>query len=159
LLMPSGILPSSANGAPIHLVKFNGSATTGRARTASVLTHVALLAGILLLKISSGTIDITKPPQLVPISPTYFPVPQNDRFGQPSLGKKSGGGEQDPRPAGHGLLAPTSSIPLAPPRRIQDVEAVLMVPASVLDPNASQFPVPVTNLGLPWMKKDWNSAG
>ena len=35
----------------------------------------------------------------------------------------------------------------------------LPVPASVFDANASPVPPLITNLGLPWMKEDSNSAG
>jgi len=35
----------------------------------------------------------------------------------------------------------------------------LPVPASVFDANASLLPPLITNLGLPWMKEDTNSAG
>src|SRR6266446_3118967 len=44
-------------------------------------------------------------------------------------------------------------------RRIINSEPVLPVSASVFDSNAPQFPAPVTNLGLPWMKNDSDSAG
>jgi len=40
-----------------------------------------------------------------------------------------------------------------------DAQAVLPVAASVLDSSAPQLPVPVTNLGIPWMKNDSDSAG
>lgn len=89
----------------------------------------------------------------------FFPIPDARHFGNPSLGKKSGGGEDDPRPARRGLLAPGSSMPIVPPRRTVEAEPVLPVPASVLDSNAPQFPAPVTNLGIPWMKNDSDSAG
>lgn len=90
--------------------------------------------------------------------PTFFQFPAHV-FGQPSLGIKSGGGENDPRPTKHGLLAPGSSIPLLPPRRVVNPSPEVPVISSVLDPNASQFPVPVSNLGLPWMKDNSDSAG
>jgi len=72
---------------------------------------------------------------------------------------KGGGGEEDPRPARHGLLAPGSSVPLAPPRRIIDAEAALLVPASVFDPHASPVAPLVTKIGLPWTKNESDSAG
>jgi len=40
-----------------------------------------------------------------------------------------------------------------------DAQAVLPVAASVFDSSAPQLPVPVTNLGIPWMKNDSDSAG
>ncbi len=161
LLTPTRIFPSSANGAPLHLLTFRHSATAGGARTASLLTHAAVLTGILLLHFSSRVPGITStgPEHVLQSGLTFFPVSEDNHFGRPSLGKKSGGGEDDPRPARRGFLAPGSSTPLAPPRRLMDAEAVLPVPASVLDANAPQFPALVTNLGIPWMKQDSDSAG
>jgi protein TonB len=161
LLAPARIFPSAANGAPLHLLTFRRTPAANRARTASVVTHAALAAGILLLNFSS---QVSGPPGRGPmLGPnrglTFFPVPDESQFGRPSLGKKGGGGEDDPRPARHGFLAPGSSIPLVPPRRVVNEQAVLPVPASVFDSNAPQFPAVVTNLGIPWMKNDSDSAG
>jgi hypothetical protein len=39
LLMPSPYHPSSANGAPIHLLKFDKSLRPARAQGASLVTH------------------------------------------------------------------------------------------------------------------------
>jgi periplasmic protein TonB len=161
LLAPARISPSAANGAPLHVLNFRRSATSGGARTASLLTHLALLCGILLLHFST---HVPGDPSLVPeMLPhrglTFFRAPEDSQFGWSSLGKKSGGGEEDPRPARHGFLAPGSSIPLAPPRRPKDAQPVLPVAAAVFDSAAPQFAVPVTNLSIPWMKNDSDSAG
>jgi len=161
LLAPALIFPSSANGAPLHVLRFKRSSTAAGARTASLLMHTAVLSGILLLHVSSHSPGITSTgPKFVPHRGlTFFRAPQENFFGRPSLGKKSGGGEDDPRPAKHGVLAPGSSMPIIPPRQLMNVEAVLPVAAAVFDANAPQFPAPVTNLGIPWMKKDSDSAG
>src|SRR5260370_28338589 len=53
LFTPARIFPSSANGAPLHLLTFKRTATAGHARTASLLTHAVLLSGILLLNFAS----------------------------------------------------------------------------------------------------------
>jgi protein TonB len=58
-----------------------------------------------------------------------------------------------------GNLVPPSSIPLAPPRLPRNEHPELPVAPAVLDPNAPAFVPTITNLGLPWMKKDTNSAG
>lgn len=160
-LTPARISPSSANGAPLHLLPVRRTANAGRARTASMLTHAVLLAGILLLNLTPRV------PGLTGVAPgpgpwrglTFFPAPEDSHFGQPALGKKSGGGEEDARPARQGLFVPSSSMPLAPPRRTINTENILPVPAAVFDSNAPQFPALVTNLGIPWMKKDSDSAG
>jgi periplasmic protein TonB len=161
LLTPTSFFASSANGAPLHFLTFKRSATSGRARTASLLTHIALLCGVLLLKFTpNGPLDKRKVTELAPQSgPTFFHPPEDSDFGQPSLGRKSGGGEEDPRPAKRGFLPPGSSIPLAPPRLPQKAESALPVPISVLDLNAPQFAAPVPDVGLPWMKNDSDSAG
>jgi len=161
LFTAAPLFPSSANGAPIHLPGFKTSATAGRARTLSFIVHVGLLAGILLLNIQSRTQRIARTgPELVARdAPKYFPPSAAATFGRPSLGKTSGGGEDDPRPARHGLLAPGSSIPLAPPRLPQNPHPELPVPVAVFDVNAPQFSKLISDLGLPWMKDDSNSAG
>jgi protein TonB len=161
LLTPARIFPSSANGAPLHLLTVKRSATSNRARTVSLLTHAAILCGILLLKFTSRTTIDTKTAQVLASQSglTFFHTPEDSHFGQPSLGKKSGGGEEDSRPARHGFLPPGSSMPLAPPRVPLNAASVLPVTASVLDLNAPQFPAPVPDVGLPWMKKDSDSAG
>jgi periplasmic protein TonB len=161
LLAPARIFPSSANGAPLHLLNIKKSATAGGARTASLLTHGALLCGILLAHFSSNPMGNTSAaPEFAPHHGLrFFPISEARHFGIPSLGKKSGGGEEDVRAARHGLLAPGSSMPIVPPRRTVESEPVLPVPASVFDSNALQFPAAVTNLGIPWMKNDTDSAG
>jgi len=90
---------------------------------------------------------------------TLFRTPEDSQFGRPSLGKKSGGGEEDPGPARAWIPRARFSLPLASPRRPMDAQAVLPVAASVFDSSAPQLPVPVTNLGIPWMKNDSDSAG
>lgn len=161
LLTPARIFPLSANGAPLHLLSLKRSETLGGARAVSLLTHAALLCAILLLKFTShGPLDKGKILELASHSGlTYFQVPDDSRFGRPSLGKKGGGGEEDPRPARHGFLPPGSSVPLAPPRLPLKEESALPVPVSVLDLNAPKFSAPVTDIGLPWMKEDSDSAG
>jgi protein TonB len=161
LLAPADIFPSSANGAPLHLLSIRNSAAAASARTASLLTHAALISGILLLNFSSRIPGPPTPsPDPIPhLGLTFFSAPEDRNFGRPSLGKKSGGGEEDPRPAKHGFLPPGSSMPLAPPRLPLKTASALPVPISVLDLNAPQFPAQVTDVGLPWMKKDSDSAG
>jgi len=97
LLAPAHIFPSSANGAPLHLLTFKRTATLGGARTLSLLTHAALLFGILILNLPAHAPGVTKAgPELRPHSGlTFFPVAEDARFGRPSLGKKSGGGDTD----------------------------------------------------------------
>ena len=161
LFTPAQVFPSSANGAPLHMLNSRRSATAGGARTASILMHLALVCGILLLHFSTNVPgNPSAAPEMFPHRGlTFFRAPADSQFGRPSLGEKSGGGEEDTRPARHGFLAPGSSTPLAPPRRPMDALPVLPVAASVFDSSAPQLAVPVTNLGIPWMKNDSDSAG
>jgi protein TonB len=160
LLSPARIFPSSANGAPLHLLTFKATTTAGGARAVSLLTHAALFCGILLLNFSPHGPRVTKTrPEFAPHSGLTFPIPESNNFGRPSLGKKSGGGEDDPKPARHGFLALDSSMPLAPPRRPLNTEPRLPVATSVFDSNAPQFPAPVADLGIPWMKSNADSSG
>jgi len=50
-------------------------------------------------------------------------------------------------------------MPLAPPRLPQNMHPVLPVPIAVFDANAPEFSKPVSDLGLPWMKENSDSAG
>jgi len=157
---PVRMFPTSANGAPIHLLSWRRGATVRTSRTISFATHLILIAGLLLPHVETGTQrnvgDGTG--QKESGIRAFLPFPRQV-FGQPSLGMKGGGGENDPRPAKHGLLAPGSSMPLLPTRKEVNPSPELPVISSVLDPNAPQFPVPVSNLGLPWMKDNSDSAG
>ncbi len=139
------LFPSSANGA----------------HTASLVTHVAILCGVLLLGIPSRVhkTDSSRKDTGSRGPLTFFPLPNASKFGRPSAGKSSGGGEDDPRPARHGLLAPGSSFPLSPPRIPQSPRPDLPVPVAVFDAKAPQFSKLVSDLGLAWMKDDSDSAG
>jgi periplasmic protein TonB len=153
------IFPSSANGAPLHLLPSRPHSLANG--SVSLLVHVLFISGMLFLHLQLGRPRARNAgPEPSPYGPpTFFPVPDQSLFGQSSLGIKSGGGENDPRPARHGDLAPGSSRPLLPPRQLVNPVPELPVPASVFDANASPLPPLITNLGLPWMKEDSNSAG
>jgi len=155
------IFPSSANGAPLHLLPSQPPAVASRSRTISLLAHVLLICGVLFLHAQSGPPRAGNPGPKASLDRlrTFFPAPEKSLYAEPSRGMKSGGGENDPRPARHGELAPGSSRPLLPPRAVVNPVPELPVPASVLDANASPLPPLITNLGLPWMKEDSNSAG
>jgi protein TonB len=159
LLTPAGIFPSSANGAPIHLPRWERSPRSGRAQTASLVTHAAIITALALIAVQPRK-PLSGGPETPPGGPfTFLRTPDPSGFGQPSLGKKGGGGEEDFRPTRRGLFAPGSSMPILPPRKIINTTPELPVLTSVFDPNAPQFPAPITNLGLPWMKNDSDSAG
>jgi protein TonB len=155
------IFPSSANGAPLDLLPSRPPSVAKGSRTISLLAHVVLISGMLFLHFELGRprAGYPRPEARLHGSHPFFPVPGQSLFGQPSVGIKSGGGENEARPARHGDLAPGSSRPLLPPRLMVNPVPELPVPASVFDANASPVPPLITNLGLPWMKEDRNSAG
>src|SRR5260370_30736114 len=49
LLTPARIFPSSANGAPLPLLRLDSSPGSGRAHGVSLLTHAAMIASLRLL--------------------------------------------------------------------------------------------------------------
>ena len=155
------IFPSSANGAPLDLLPSRPHSVAKGSRTISLLAHVLFISGMLFLHLQLG------PPRIGNAgreaspdgTPTFFPVADHRLFGPPSVGIKSGGGENAPRLARHGDLAPGSSRPLLPPRQMVNPAPELPAPTSVFDANASPLPPLIANLGLPWTKEDSNSAG
>ena len=153
------VFPSSANGAPLDLLPSRPASVANGARTISLLAHVLLISGMLFVHFEQPRAGHPGPQARLHGPPTFFPVPGQGLFGQPLVGVKSGGGENEARPARHGDLAPGSSRPLLPPRLTVNPVPELPVPASVFDANASPLPPLVTNLGLPWMQEDTNSAG
>jgi protein TonB len=155
------LFPSSANGAPIHLLTCRRASLANGARTASVVAHVAILCGILLAGTPSRVHETSSPEKHPGARGPFalYRLPEANKFGRPSAGKTSGGGEDDPRPARHGLLAQRSSFPLAPPRIPQNPLPELPVPAAVFDAKAPQFSKLVNDLGLPWMKDESDSPG
>lgn len=161
VLASARIFPSSANGAPLHLLPSRAPSIANGSRTISLLAHVLLISGVLFLhfELRQPRASSAGPEGSLHRPSAFFPLPDPSLFGQPSVGIRSGGGENDPRPARHGDLAPASSRPLLPPRVIVNPVPELPVPASVFDANASPLPPLITNLGLPWMKEDSNSAG
>ena len=145
--------------APFALV--NSSARYGPAQTISVIGHlVILLALSTLLATRAGQVSPRRPITLGGYAPLlrYIP-PAMVGTGEPSLGRRSGGGENEPLAATKGLLAPRSSMPLAPPRLTHREQVEMPVPPAVFDPNAATNVPLIAQLGLPWMAKDTNSAG
>ena len=160
LFEPAPLAPTSANGAPIHLLK-HGRTRLGRSQSLSLLTHAALIAGLLALAAQSRhNTSLPSPGSEKGTQPeiTFF-VRRDVTAADPSLGRRSGGGEEDPRPTTRGSLAPLSSIQLAPPRRVTDEQHEFPVPPTILDLSASALLTPVGKLGLPWMPEDNDSAG
>jgi periplasmic protein TonB len=161
LLIPSHLNPTSANGAPIHLLKFDKSLRPARAQGASLLMHSAVFVAIVLI-LARGT---STPPLHPGEGSTHLPPPTFTRdllrsltSDQPSGGAGSGG-DQNPLPTTHGDLPPHSPIVLAKPMLPQNQEHLLPEPPTIFDPNAGPVLTPTDKPGLPWMPSDTTSPG
>jgi hypothetical protein len=147
---------------PVQFHSVDLSTAYGWSQPFSMFVHI-VLAGLGLLVLTLPTSQLS-PGQSVPVfhlrrTPPDFLPPPDTLFGRNSMGRSGGGGAQDPLPTKKGLLAPSSSIALVPPRIPEDHEPALPEPPAVCDANSPAEVRVVTNLGLPWMKDDSNSAG
>jgi TonB family protein len=160
LIAPSPLTPSSSNGAPIHLLKLDGTGKAGSAQTVSLLTHAGIIAAMIFL---AAHVPISKPPIIltngVPLEPLHFTRPAETLAERASLGRSSGGGEDNPIPATHGFFPPHSSVQLISPRLPDKVHHDLPVAVTIFDENAPPNISPVTEIGLRRMPNDTNSAG
>ena len=159
LLIPSQFKASSANGAPIHLLKFDKSLRPARAQGASLLTHVAVFAAILFL------LTRVEPPPVphskngsTSLTPFPFPVIRTTAGANPSSGDGSGG-NRNAIPATNGNLPLHSSVQIVRPTLPESQNSILPEPPTILDPNAAAMLTPTEKLGLPWMPDDTNSPG
>jgi protein TonB len=160
LLAPTELSPSSSNGVPIHLLKLDPTGKAGRAQTASLVTHAAIVTAILLFAMQTRTTSpLVKPIIDAAHHPLLFSAPVEIGALHSSLGHKAGGGDNNPIPATHGFLAPRSSLQLAPPRFPDGATHLLSVPVTILDEYAPPDAPAITQLGLPWMPKDSGSPG
>lgn len=137
------------------------SARGGSARMVSVAAHVAVIF-LALIFVTVGpatrqtvpTIGDRKPRTLL-----EYVRPETAQGEIPSLGKDTGGGLGDRRPTTTGKFAPRSSKPIVPPRQIVNANPELPAPPAVFDANAPENVPVITDLGLPTMKAETNSAG
>jgi len=160
LFSPSGLTPTSANGAPIHLLRFERSKGSGRAQTLSLLTHLAAIVTI--LSIASQTVrrdPELKPSVSVSIGPLLYSTETDRRTNAPSSGQNSGGGAHAASPAHRGSLPPRSSVQLASPRLLDSANHPLTVTTTILDEQAPAVVEQQKDVGLPWMFDKTNSGG
>ena len=159
LSMPHSRL-HSANAGPAPFAIVETSTRYGSAQSISAFAHVAILGGLVFLLSTTVNVPGLRP-TLVPgfDRPFQFFSPPESKSGIPSLGLRAGGSSNESEPARKGNLVPPSSMPLAPPRLTHSVHEQLPVAPAVFDPNAPASVPTITDLGLPWMKKDTNSAG
>jgi TonB family protein len=146
---------------PFHPPELVYHTRYGHSQLYSAAVHLAIVCGLSFLLTASRTGKVTHdspfiaalPPSLLHYTPPSAPKTEG------TLGLPGGGGNQEALPARAGELAPFSRMPLAPPRLPHNEPIDLPAPPAVFDPNAPSDPRLVTNLGLPWMKLDTNSAG
>lgn len=158
---PVGISPSSANGAPLHLLRWGRSTGSNRAHSASLLTHAAVIATLLSAVAHSPSPD-PKRPLFGGEIPGILPVPRDllDLLRGPNLRGGTGNG------SGHDLLPPTqgnlparSSIQFLKPTLPHNQNPELPVPPTILDASAPRVLPPVIGIGIPWMQERNNSSG
>ena len=160
LLVPVRVFPSSANGAPLHALRWERSPRSSRAQGASLLTHAAIICILALLAFP----PTKKPPEDSPLGKLrrILTAPPDLRdallAGRPNAGSGSGSGH-DSLPPTEGNLPTRSSIqflkPTLPSNQVHD----LPIPPTILDASAPPVLTPVENIGIPWMKDRNGSAG
>lgn len=160
-LAPTNWKASSANGAPLHLLRFEKSPRERRAQGASFLTHAAIITVLALIALHP--IKDTNTPEGAPRKafqhlsfPPHFLAASTGT--KPDPGSGSGGGRV-PIPATSGSFAPLASIQLVRPSLPPKEEVHAPVPPTILDPNAAPVLTSISKIGLPWMKEDTNSPG
>jgi protein TonB len=160
LFTPTGLAPSSANGALIHLLRFERSKRSSRAQTLSLLSHAAAIATIWL--IASQTVRQSvepKPNVSVSIGPLLYSRETDRVASEPSSGPNSGGGAHADSLANRGFFAPRSSVQLAPPRLPDSANHPLPVVNTIFDEQAPPVVAPQNEVGIPWMSDKSNSGG
>jgi len=161
LLTPARIFTSSANGAPIHLLRVEKSARSTQAQGASLLSHAVIIGALLILAMQSH-VRKNDPPLTTGNIRSYLPLPSrlldSLRGHNPNGGAGSGSGH-DVLPPTQGNLPSRSSIQLLKPTLPQNPNPELPVPPTILDPSAPRILTQVPNIGLPWMHDPNNSSG
>ncbi len=161
LLMPIRISPSSANGAPLHLLRPDPSARRGRAQSFSLLRHAAIIATFAVQAMHPPRGAMNRIPRgTEAIHPIPSPISLLDRLRsyRPS-GGRGAGGDQNPIPATRGNLPPLSSIQLVKPSLPPKQETQPPVPPTIFEPKVAAVLTPTEHLGLPWMKDITDSPG
>ena len=160
LFAPTRLAPTSANGAPIHLLRFERSTRGRRAQTLSFLTHSAAIVALLLLASGRGS-QIAEPKTQISVSiaPLLY-SPDTEQFAnRPSAGARAGGGAEAVLPATRGFFPPRSPVQLAPPRLPDNANHLLPTTTTILDAQAPSVVAAQSNAGLPWMPDKTNSGG
>ena len=161
VLISTPLKASSANGAPIHLLKLDKSPRPARAQGASLITHATVFAALAFLLANSRK-GPTPPPVngATSLNQVSFPTAlfRSLTSEHPSGGSGSGG-DQNPLPATPGNLPPHSSLVLVKPTLPQEQHLVLPEPPTIFDVNAAPVLTTTVKLGLPWMTTETDSGG
>jgi len=161
LLIPTGIFPSSANGAPIHLLQQGKFARTGQAQSVSALVHVVIILALAFVAVRAPFRDPPwnppngKGPGVIQVPPNLF----RSLLGQSPRGGTSSGQGHDQLPPTSGNPPPISSIQFLKPMIPQNEHPEVPLPPTILDASAPRILTPVEGIGLPGMKDRNNSSG
>ncbi|OLB35006.1 MAG: hypothetical protein AUH11_16060 [Acidobacteria bacterium 13_2_20CM_57_17] len=160
-LIPGKWKIGSANGAPLHLLRFDSPAHSSRAQGVSFLTHATIIVALAL--VAAHPFRPENPPENGAMKvlrgltvPSRLFVPSTGRAPDPGSG--SGGGRV-PIPTTAGDFVPLASIQIVRPSLPPKQEEHMPVPPTIFDPAAAPVLTPVSKIGLPWMKDDTNSPG
>ena len=155
------LFPSLANGAPIHLLRWEKSARSGRAQSVSAVIHAAIVCAAMILAVhppGSKRDPLPTGGKTPPIISVPAGLLDILRGQDPNGGRGSGTGH-DLLPPTQGNLPPRSSIQFLKPTLPQNQNPEPPIPPTILDPSAPRELKPVDNIGLPWMPDRNNSSG
>src|SRR5437667_8410795 len=160
-LTPGKWKMSSANCAPLHLLRLGSPGYSSRAQGVSFLTHAAIIVALAL--IAAHPFRPENPPEngvmKVLTGPTIPPrlfARSTGRAPDPGSGS---GGDRVPIPTTAGDFAALASIQIVRPSIPPKQEEHMPVPPTIFDPTAAPVLTPISKIGLPWMKDDTNSPG
>jgi protein TonB len=155
------LFPSSANGGPIHLPRWEKSARSSRAQSVSAVIHAAIVCAAVILAVhppGSKRDPLPTGGKTPPIISVPAGLLDILRGQDPNGGRGSGTGH-DLLPPTQGNLPSRSSIQFLKPTLPQNQNPELPIPPTILDPSAPRELKPVDNIGLPWMPDRNNSSG
>ena len=158
---PVRMFPTSANGAPLHALRWERSTRPNRAHSASLLTHAALIASLMVAATHSPNPDPKRTPSGGKV-PGILPAPKDllDLIRGPNLRGGTGNGSgHDVLPPTQGTLPARSSIQFLKLTLPHNQNPELPVPPTILDASAPRVLPPVINIGIPWMPERNDSSG
>lgn len=161
LLIPTRLKHSSANGAPIHLLRFEKTRRPARAQGVSLITHAVLFAAVVLI-LTKGPAIVThpKPGGGTDVEPITLTMPILRSFTNEHPSDPGGrSGDKSLLLPTRGNFPPRAPVVVVRPMLRQEEHPSLPEPPTILDPNATSALTPTEKMGLPWMSKDTNAAG